>query len=96
MAVDFVAVYERRPPAWTTEFTARAQQGLLDGSRWLFSSSEAVMHLRNKFNPAHLASAHALATHERIATAARQAGFGHVKSCRPALEDIIASVESTP
>ena len=40
------------------------------------------------------AQAHALATPPRIAQAARQAGFGHVRECRPALGDVVASIES--
>lgn len=94
VGVDFVGVYERRPPAWTPALQALAAQALADGSTWLFSSSEAVMHLSNKFSAAALAHAHALTTHARIAQAARAAGFVHVKQCRPALADVVASLES--
>lgn len=94
VAVDFVGVYERRAPAWTAAQLAQAAQALADGSIWLFSSSEAVMHLRNKFSATELGQAHALSTHARIAQAARAAGFVHVKQCRPALADVVASLES--
>ncbi|MEG2631782.1 MAG: uroporphyrinogen-III synthase, partial [Comamonas sp.] len=40
--------------------------------------------------------ARALATHPRIAAAARQAGFGLVQECRPSLNDVAASIESAP
>ncbi|MEG0922474.1 MAG: uroporphyrinogen-III synthase [Comamonas sp.] len=95
VAVEFVAVYERRSPQWTPTFYAKAQQHLQDGSTWLFSSSEAVMHLRNKFTPDQLAFSTAIATHQRIAQAAQNAGFIHVKQCRPSVEEVVASLEST-
>lgn len=94
VGVDFVGVYERRPPAWTPVQHALAAQALADGSTWLFSSSEAVMHLSNRFSAAELAHTHALTTHARIAQAARAAGFVDVKQCRPALADVVASLES--
>ena len=40
--------------------------------------------------------ARALVTHPRIAQAARAAGFGSVQECRPALADVVASIESLP
>ena len=94
VAVDFVAVYERRPPQWTPTLHAQAQQYLQGGSHWLFSSSEAVMHLRNRFKPDQLAASTAIATHPRIAQAVRSAGFAHVKQCRPSVDDVVASLES--
>ncbi len=94
VAVDFVAVYERQAPRWTPALTALAQQHLQGGSHWLFSSSEAVMHLRNKFSPHQLAACTAICTHPRIAQAARAAGFAHVKQCRPSVDDVVASLES--
>lgn len=94
VGVDFVGVYERRAPAWTPAQLALATQALADGSIWLFSSSEAVMHLSNRFSASALAPAQALSTHARIAQATRAAGFVHILQCRPALEDVVASLES--
>ncbi|WP_312525479.1 uroporphyrinogen-III synthase [Comamonas sediminis] len=94
IGVDFVGVYQRQAPAWTAAQLALATQALADGSIWLFSSSEAVMHLRNRFGAAALAPAQALATHARIAQATRAAGFVHIQQCRPSLEDVVASLES--
>lgn len=94
VGVDFVAVYERRMPHWSPEQMAQARTALADGSLWLFSSSQAVMHLRNIFSPAELASVSAIATHPRIAQAAQNAGFASVKPCRPTMTDVIASLES--
>ena len=94
VGVDFVAVYERRAPCWTPAQRAIAEAALHDGSVWLLSSSQAVMHLRNSIGTMHIAGAPAIATHPRIAHAAVQAGFSPVKQCRPALGDVIASLES--
>ncbi|MFE1572842.1 uroporphyrinogen-III synthase [Comamonas odontotermitis] len=94
VGVDFVAVYERRMPQWTPEQMAHARTALTDGSIWLFSSSQAVMHLSNIFSPAELAAVSAITTHPRIAQAAQKAGFASVKPCRPTVADVIASLES--
>ena len=89
--VEFVSVYERAAPAFTPEAQARLRQARTDGSVWLFSSSEAIGHL-----PAGLdwTQARALATHPRIAEAARRAGFGQVMQSRPQLADVVASIKS--
>lgn len=92
--VAFVAAYERGAPHLTAAEVALAQQAAHDGSVWLLSSSEAVAHLAQALPAQRWAQAHALATHPRIAQAARQAGFGHVRECRPALGDVVASIES--
>lgn len=90
--VDAVAAYQRRTPVFTPEQLQRMQAGAHDGSVWLFSSSEAVAHLP----PHDWSRARAVATHPRIAAAARAAGWGVVAGSRPALADIVASIESMP
>lgn len=92
--VDFVVAYQRGAPRWTTAEVALAQQAAQDGSLWLLSSSEAVAHLAEALPGQHWGAAQALATHPRIADAARAVGFGTVRECRPALEDVVASIES--
>ena len=94
--VDFVVVYERGAPRFTPAQVALAQQAAADGSVWLLSSSEAVQHLAEALPAQGWGAARALATHPRIAQAARDAGFGTVRECRPALEDVVASIESAP
>lgn len=94
--VDWAVAYERGAPRFTPEQAALAQAALQDGSLWLLSSSEAVAHLGTALPGRSLAQAQALATHPRIAQAARALGFGHVSECRPALEDVVASIESAP
>ncbi len=93
-SVEFVAVYQRGAPHWSAHEVALAQQAAHDGSVWLLSSSEAVAHLAQALPGQPWGCAHALATHPRIAQAARDAGFGTVRECRPALEDVVASIES--
>lgn len=100
--VDFLRVYVRRPPAWSQAQLRQAQQAMADGSIWLLSSSEAVQNLAsmNGVDRQQLSGARAVATHPRIAEAARAAGWGVVVESRPQLEDVsealamIGSIES--
>ena len=88
--VDFACVYERRAPLFSAQQLQRIDAAARDGSVWLFSSSEAVGNLP----PQDWSQARAVATHPRIAEAARKAGWGVVVQSRPALADIMASIES--
>lgn len=92
--VEFVGVYERRAPRFDAAQLALAQQAASDGSVWLFSSSEAVANLRALLPAQPWQQARAVATHPRIAQAARDAGFAVVCESRPALADVVASIES--
>jgi uroporphyrinogen-III synthase len=87
---EFVAVYRRSAPQFTAQQRQTIEEAAVDGSVWLFSSSEAVGHLP----PANWSRARAVATHPRIAEAVRAAGWGVVAESRPALADIVASIES--
>ena len=58
----------------------------------LLSSSEAVHNLAS-FGTIDLRRARALATHPRIAEAARAAGWGVVMASRPQLEDITQALD---
>ena len=92
-AVDFVVVYERRAPRFTAAQEQRIAASQHDGSVWLFSSSEALAHLSCSPQAVDWSQAKAIATHSRIAQAARAAGWGVVIESRPALDDIVASIE---
>ena len=87
--VDFLVSYQRSAPIFSPFEQALAQQAAIDGSVWLFSSSEALTHLVNKLPGQSFAGALALATHPRIAQAAKDAGFGRVLESRPTLADVI-------
>ena len=93
-AVETVASYCRRAPQWTDAQRSVAEQAAAEGSLWLFTSSEAVHNLRALLPAQDFSRASAVATHERIAQAAREAGFGVVRTSRPAFGDIVRSIES--
>lgn len=92
--VDTVAAYRRALPAWSDADRAAARRAASDGSVWLFSSSEAAGNLSALLAGQDWAQARALATHPRIAEAVRALGFGAVRVARPAIEDVVASIES--
>ncbi len=92
--VEFVAAYRRMPPVWNPAQSAAAERALADGSLWLISSSQALRHLRGLLPQADFTHALALATHPRIAQAARETGFGVVHESPPRLEDVVASIKS--
>jgi uroporphyrinogen-III synthase len=94
--VDFVVSYQRARPALDAAQLQLAREAAEDGSVWLFSSSEALAHLLGCLPGQDWRGARAVATHARIAAAARQAGFGVVHESRPALADIKVSIESMP
>lgn len=93
--VDVCAAYERHPPQWSAEQRALARRATAAGHLWLFSSSEALAHLCAALPGTDWSAVGALCTHDRIADAARQAGFGAVFSSRPALPEVLRTLEST-
>ena len=93
-SVDFVLAYARRAPQPRANALALLQVASADGSVWLFSSSEAVQNLCRMAPGLSWQQARAVATHARIAAAARAAGFARVVESRPALADLLASIES--
>ena len=92
--VEFVVSYQRRGPDWDSPTLALFDQAAQDGSVWLFSSSEAISNLVRTRPGLSWARARAIATHPRIAQAAREAGFALVCESRPQLEHLIVSIES--
>jgi uroporphyrinogen-III synthase len=93
--VQEIAAYQRRAPTWGPAQQAEARALLQDAdAAWLFSSSEAVANLSRLLDPWPGAKAQALATHPRIAEAARAAGFGRVMLTQPHPDAVLASIES--
>jgi len=95
--VAFVTAYRRVVPTWDA-----AAQAVYEAARaapaafvWLFSSSEAARQLGTLAPPAQWAAARALATHARIADAARAVGFGQVDVVAPQAQ-ALARVLRTP
>lgn len=92
--VDHVAAYRRIPPSW--DASRQQEAAALQGPQvlWLFSSSHALRNLRALMPALDWSATQALATHPRIAEAARRAGFGVVWPSRPAVADVITVIES--
>lgn len=92
--VEFVVAYQRRPVPWTDSERGLARQAAQDGSVWLFSSSQAVANLVQACPGQSWQRARAVATHPRIAQAAKDAGFAVVCESRPELAALTTSIES--
>ena len=93
-SVQTCVAYQRAAPAFTAAQLAQARQAASDGACWVFSSSEAVHNLCAALPQQDWSAARAVATHRRIAQAARAAGFGVVCESRATLADVLASIES--
>ena len=91
--VDVAVSYQRSAPVFDAAQMALMVQAATDKSVWLLSSSEAVSNL-GTVSGLNWSHARAVATHPRIAQAARDAGFGVVYESRPLLADVAASIES--
>lgn len=92
--VRFAVAYWRAPPEVPALQRAWAGHGIQDDDLWLFTSAQAIDHLRTCFPKQDWSHARAMTTHNRIATHARAAGFGVVWESHPALGDIAASIKS--
>ena len=93
-SVHTVVAYQRCPPVLTPPQRALFDAAHTDGAVWLFSSSEAVGHWRTLRPTTAGAPARAVATHPRIADAARAAGFDVVCESRPTVAAVVASIKS--
>jgi uroporphyrinogen-III synthase len=92
--VEEVAAYARQAPDWTPAQRAQAQGAAHDGHVWLLSSSESLGQLARLLPGQDWSAASAVATHERIAQAAREQGFGRVAVCAPSVEAVNACLQS--
>jgi uroporphyrinogen-III synthase len=93
-AVAFLVAYQRHPPQLDAASEVLLSQALAAprGHVWLFSSSEAVGHLRALAPDGDWADSQALATHARIAQAARALGFAQVAVVEPHVQAVAAWV----
>lgn len=94
--VAHLAAYRRAPPALSAadHATLAAAQGEPAAHLWFFSSSEAIDNLAHAAPGAQWSRARALATHPRIAERARGLGFASVVEARPALDAVVACIQS--
>lgn len=92
--VQPVQAYGRRLPLWTPAERALAQAALEAPADhiWLLSSSEAVAALNPLLPGADWHASRALASHPRIAEAARTVGFGRVSVAAPELPAVLAAL----
>ena len=91
---DTVVAYRRLLPALDSAALAVATGAAAGGAIWLFSSSEAIGNLRRVLPNMSWNEGRAVATHARIAAAARAMGFGTVVLSQPLKEALVASIES--
>ncbi len=94
--LSFVAAYGRSTPQLSAAEQALLHEALQrpDQNLWFFSSSEAVANLRALAPRAEWSQALAVATHPRIAESARHLGVGRVVEARPALDAVVACIQS--
>jgi len=94
--VGFVAAYRRAAPQWRAEQRALAEAALAAPAAhlWSFSSSEAARHLPHLMPRADWRGSAAAATHERIAEAVREVGFGAVTLIAPDMSALAALVRT--
>jgi uroporphyrinogen-III synthase len=92
--VELVVAYRRGAPEFSPAQLQFASHAIDAGDVWLFSSSQAVSHLRASLPQHDWSRARAVATHARIAEAVRKAGFGVVCESRPAMDAVVAALES--
>lgn len=90
---DFVVAYQRHAPVFSAAEQQLAAQAARDGSVWLFSSTEAVSNLCAALPGQSWSAGHALATHPRIALAAKEAGFCTVSESRPTQSDVLTALQ---
>jgi uroporphyrinogen-III synthase len=91
--VQAVVAYERRLRTWTSDTDARDLQSALDVPVWQLSNRESLQALDTV--PAERWCAKtAVATHPRIAEAAKILGFGRVHLCAPGMPALVRALES--
>ncbi len=83
--VTYIAAYQRKAPQLDADGTALLEAAQLQPASyvWLFSSSQAVAHLRQLAPQARWQHSQAWVTHPRIGQSASEAGFGRVLDLRP-------------
>ena len=94
VVVDYLVAYQRLAPVWSQDQQNSAAQAAANGAVWLFSSSQALAHLHGLMPLQKWAHARALATHPRIATALRGAGWGGVSVCKGELAAVLHALEN--
>jgi uroporphyrinogen-III synthase len=91
----FMQSYQRAAPRLDADERALLDAACAEPARWtwMFSSSEAIEHLRALVPAADWRAGRALATHPRIAERARALGFGRVDVVAPTAAAVAAACE---
>lgn len=92
--VEQVVAYRRCAPELSSTARALLVRASADGSVWLFSSAQALVHLTALAPDLTWSRARAIVTHERIGRAARELGFEVVGEARPTLPDVLSIAET--
>ena len=92
--VDQIAAYQRKKPVLSPTQIAAVRQSVERNAVWLFSNSEAIFNLKEALPDQDWWAAKAVATHPRIASNAKQAGWGSVAIAQPALQAVASSIKS--
>lgn len=93
--VSACVAYERRVCSLDGSLQAPWREAAQQGAVWLFSSSESLAALAPLGATVDWSRCAALVTHPRIGQAAQGLGFGRVVDTRPALDDVLRTLEST-
>lgn len=94
--VDFLQAYRRGAPQLSAQEQLHLQAALADPAAhlWLFSSAEAIGHLKTLAPGADWQAGLALATHPRIEARARALGLGRVFAARPSFDAVVAAARA--
>lgn len=96
LEVVYVVAYQRLCPVWQEDKRQSVKEFLKPTHVWVFTSSQAVHNLVAHLKPVDFSNARAIVTHERIAKALHDVGFGVVLLSRPDVVDVLRSLESMP
>jgi uroporphyrinogen-III synthase len=91
--VDTIEVYTRGTPQWSAEQISLASKAINEQAIWIFSSSLAIENLSNLLPNQDWSKGSALATHSKIASKAKEVGWGVVHVSRPVIADVLKSLK---
>jgi uroporphyrinogen-III synthase len=92
--VAWCDAYARSAPAESADWRLALAVARREGQVWVFSSAQALDHLRSCSEGHDWGLTTALTTHPRIALTAQAMGFGQVWVSRSSLVDVIHTLES--
>jgi len=92
--VHTCVAYARQAPTPNADWWARYERARAPGCVWLFSSSQALGHLKTLLPNEDWTGRAALVTHPRMTSAAQSLGFGRVYTSRPTLVEVVKTLES--